>query len=79
MAAFHVETCINAVIIGPKNACVEARLHAAQHNLLHSINHPARWRFQRRINCNFLKIQTSEEILRSIIAIGAPIARKACG
>jgi hypothetical protein len=32
MAAFHVETCICAVIIGPKDARVEARLQLVQHN-----------------------------------------------
>jgi hypothetical protein len=32
MAAFHVETCICAVIIGPKNPRVEARLQLVQHN-----------------------------------------------
>jgi hypothetical protein len=32
MAAFHVETCIYAIIIGPKDARVEARLQLVQHN-----------------------------------------------
>jgi hypothetical protein len=33
MAAFHVETCVYAIIIGRKTARVEARLQLVQHNI----------------------------------------------